>query len=234
MHETDTASTLEELDAFEKKHRGWFFRGEQDPEWTLKTTLERASERLGLPAAVYEKKIEEAFRRSAHSYLHRVPNEHDQLEWLALMQHYGAPTRLLDFTRSFWIALFFAFEMAITDCVVWALDPVSLGPKDNRDFNVVLRGNIRDGTETDNKLYENAPFYTNERLAIQQGTFLFSLNMRKTFESLFATNRKVHRKLLVKACLFPDLRRRLNDYNCNRRVLFPGIDGYARSFHNHI
>jgi hypothetical protein len=26
---------------------------------------------------------------------------------------------------------------------------------------------------------------------------------------------------------------RLNDFNCNSRVLFPGIDGYARYFKNH-
>src|SRR5438093_2893211 len=51
------------------------------------------------------------------------------LEWLALMQHYGAPTRLLDFTYSFWIALFFAFEEAENDCSVVALDPSSSATK---------------------------------------------------------------------------------------------------------
>src|SRR6058998_3676205 len=85
------------------------------------------------------------------------------LEWLALMQHYGAPTGLLDFTRSFWIALFFAFEEAESDCSVVALDPTSLGDKHGKNFNSLLRENIEQGKHSNNSLYEDVPFYTNER-----------------------------------------------------------------------
>jgi len=38
------------------------------------------------------------------------------------MQHHGAPTRLLDFTYSFYIAAYFALEESEKDCAIWALN----------------------------------------------------------------------------------------------------------------
>jgi hypothetical protein len=47
------------------------------------------------------------FRQSVHH--HAVsPPENDLLQWLAMMQHHGAPTRLLDVTRSLFVAMYFA------------------------------------------------------------------------------------------------------------------------------
>lgn len=134
------ASTLDDLERFAKNHKGWLFRGHRCPEWKLETSLERASRRCGQDEAEYEKAVWGEFRRHAHSYLQRVPADSDTFEWLALMQHYGAPTRLLDFTYSFWIALFFAFEEANEDCAVVALNPSSLAKNHpGVDCNKILR-----------------------------------------------------------------------------------------------
>ncbi len=177
------ASTIGELENFAQSHDGWLFRGSR-PDWKLETSLERTSRRCGVAQDEYERSIVPEFQRHAHTYLVRVPEITDTLEWLALMQHYGAPTRLLDFTYSFWIALFFAFEEAENDCAVVALDPSSLGDKQGRDFNLILRENIETGAHTNDFLYEDVPFFTNARLAIQKGTFVFSLNLRRTFHEL--------------------------------------------------
>jgi hypothetical protein len=118
-------------------------------------------------------------------------------------------------------------------CVVVALDRSSLGDKGRRDFNSVIRENIQNGAYTENVLCEDVPFLTNARLAIQKGTFVFSLNLSQTFHELLIRNQKVFTRLTVSATLFPQIRRKLNDFNCNSRVLFPGIDGYARYFKNH-
>jgi len=164
----------------------------------------------------------------------RVPAIPDTLEWLAFMQHYGAPTRLLDFTYSFWIALFFAFEEAETDCAVIALDPQSLAPNNpGTDYNFVVLENITQRKHTNDFLYSNVPYFTNERLAIQKGTFVFSLNVSRPFQDLVAQNQKVVDNLVVSPGLYPAIPERLNDFNCNSRTLFPGIDGYARYFKNH-
>src|SRR3954468_13724722 len=120
------ASTITHLENFSQTHKGWLFRGHRCPEWVLETSLERTCKRCGVPQVQYEKAVWNEFRRHAHAYLSRVPELPSTFEWLALMQHYGAPTRLLDFTASFWIALYLAFEDADRDCAVVALDPSSL------------------------------------------------------------------------------------------------------------
>lgn len=64
-------------------------------------------------------------------------------------------------------------------------------------------------------------------------TFASPPRERLQFQDLLVMNRKVYKVLPVSRNLFPEIRRRLNDYNCNRRVLFPGIDGFAAYFQNH-
>jgi hypothetical protein len=56
--------------------------------------------------------------------LQDLPGEEDELGWLALMRHHGAPSRLLDWTRSPYVAAFFAaFDAKRTKpCAIWAIN----------------------------------------------------------------------------------------------------------------
>jgi hypothetical protein len=103
---------------------GWLFRGQQDARWELKTSLERHTPPERSQSEAEDLLLRE-FRRRAHVYLqpHHIPD--DQGEWLAVMQHFGAPTRLLDVTKSPFVALYFAIEDATDpdrDCAVWAFN----------------------------------------------------------------------------------------------------------------
>ena len=91
----------------------FLFRGQANYRWPLQTKLERdINERIKeLPGLHrYEEIVLDQFKRRAHLYLAaaELPPPDSPAEWLAFIQHYGGPTRLLDFTRSIFIAAYFA------------------------------------------------------------------------------------------------------------------------------
>src|SRR3990172_2833478 len=130
----------------------WVFRGERDSRWLLQTHLERAILRfsgeqvLGLDHPRYPKQMLEMarrvlktglggfsvsrieggllrkFKRQSQGYLATPPGGNRVLEWLSIMQHFGAPTRLLDWTHSFYVALYFAVANSEGESAVWAID----------------------------------------------------------------------------------------------------------------
>lgn len=105
---------------------GWIFRGHGSSNWKLLSTLDRhvaASE----SKTYVEHNFVTEFKRRAHNYLRAQDIPTDDGEWLALMQHFGSPTRLLDFTYSPYVAAYFALEDlpadGSNDSTVWAISP---------------------------------------------------------------------------------------------------------------
>ena len=102
----------------------WAFRGHADSRWRLETSLERAVLRYRKAAPdqppiesyvvshpnKFERRLIYEFQQRAHHYVADPPAERDLLEWFALMQHHGLPTRLLDWTFSPYVAAYFAVE----------------------------------------------------------------------------------------------------------------------------
>jgi hypothetical protein len=144
------------------------------------------------------------FKRQAHHYVTDIPPyaiQYDQLEWLALMQHYGAPTRLLDFTYSFYVAAFFAIERASRDAAIWAvhLRDLSAAVTERTGWGSIMeteeetaekREGLLDsslkGGRTDKLVVDVEPFRMNERVAIQQGIFLAPCDLTAPFEDNLA------------------------------------------------
>ena len=67
------------------------------------------------------------FKRIAPSLSSDLPGQKSNLEWLILMQHYGTPTRLLDWSESILVALFFAVnDKPNDDGELWSIFPQEL------------------------------------------------------------------------------------------------------------
>ena len=100
---------------------GWTFRGQQDASWPLSSTLQRSGQegrKTSVLLTGVELEIIEAFQRRAHHFLKDPPPSDKRIEWMALLQHFGGTTRLLDFTKSFYVAAFFAVERASTEAAM--------------------------------------------------------------------------------------------------------------------
>jgi hypothetical protein len=102
-----------------------WFRGHRDSQWTLFPSVKRDYDSDG------ERNLTHRFRSRAGVRYERSPEYNDLSSWLALMQHYGLPTRLLDWTRSPMVALFFALEGSYRvaepkDATLWILEPHAL------------------------------------------------------------------------------------------------------------
>lgn len=178
---------------------GWVFRGQEDPSWELETTLYRDARRYGLETESLvnsEIWILKQFQRRAHHYINAPPPPERLIEWLALIQHFGGPTRLLDFTHSFYVAAFFALERATCDSAIWAVSLIDLeeglgergrlkGGGDTIDIwrqkLVSLAESYIGGEATDKLVIHVEPERLNERLSTQQGLFLLPCDITCSF-----------------------------------------------------
>jgi len=163
-------------------YREWVFRGQSDASWKLETSIFRAfrditplrsqnSELLQYIARnSYESILIDHFKSNAHLHLNQLPSDDDKLEWLSIMQHYGAPTRMLDFTYSPYIALFFGLNDGTTDSSVYCFQKTSITGFSSREKleEKVLDGNLGE----DSFLITYEPKKTNLRLHNQQGLFI--------------------------------------------------------------
>lgn len=98
-----------------------WFRGHAQHDWKLVPSAHRRH-------ATLESEFTNHFRLKAPSIVANCPEHKNYTAWLPLMQHYGLPTRLLDWTESLSVAAFFAVlhNPSTEDAVIWTLAPGSL------------------------------------------------------------------------------------------------------------
>jgi hypothetical protein len=148
----------------------------------------------GREYAVGESDILSNFMKKSYSFLSNPPKDDDYQKWIAIAQHYGIPTRILDWSEGCLVSLFFAVKMLDTeyDGVVWALNPTryknwfmaydEVCKKDRmvEDGEVLVElsshRNIVSAFRNDGGDYQYPyfyyPFFIDERMKTQQSVFM--------------------------------------------------------------
>ena len=191
----------------------FYFRGHSNSQWVLSSSLERlcydeiTEEEEDIDAAYigninyYENDLLKTLQRELPTYLSsiKIPELNDYAGWLALIQHYGGNTRLLDFTESFYIALFFAThfgqEIIYSKSSVFGINYISESISEygkerkqfdylSHRFNNIYRAFYHNDILEENKIFLLEPISTNKRMIQQKGMFLYGAN----FDSNFLSN----------------------------------------------
>lgn len=90
--------------------KAWVYRGLKSSSYELQPVIERAAQSTSLDWAALEGLVLAEFKARARMHLSAPLIPADEFTWLAQMQHYAIPTRLLDFTYSPFVALYFAIR----------------------------------------------------------------------------------------------------------------------------
>jgi hypothetical protein len=153
------------------------------------------------------------------------------------MQHHGLPTRLLDWTHNFGVALYFALrdsEDSEDDVVIWVLDPYELNKRSvGRDLLMhptQLSGDYRqffiDRTaKPDGSVIAIVPLRHHPRVFSQQSGFTLHADLKKPLEDLYPNCLK---KILIPKEARHDAETFLRLAGITEFTLFPDLDGLAR------
>ncbi len=216
----------------------YVYRGLENAAYPLTTALNRLGE------SHLEKHLLRNFRKYS-----QIQNEFTSVwKWLALAQHHGLPTRLLDWTYSPLVALHFAtanFMNFNKDGAIHAVNYV-----DTKSFLPEILANIieEEGSHIFTaemldraaktlpelqslKVKEFTIFFEppsmDQRIVNQYAVFSMMSNPNFIISNWLKDKPIRYFKIIIPAKLKWEIRDKLDQANINERVLFPGLDGLA-------
>ena len=217
------------------------FRGQENKDWLLESSAARrlkasSSSNDGISDQLFLEYHEALLKKcKLNNYDNRDGQKMDELEVLADLQHHGAATCLLDFTRGALIALWFACEKSETDGKVFVVNTADersfseITPTDIKDESIrnILEFKTRDSgeSETDRVQIQGfwywTPAHLNERITAQHSLFLFGLPSS-------GKSKLKAEEIVIESSKKEQMRRELKElHDIHEEALFPDFVGFA-------
>jgi FRG domain len=213
-----------------------WFRGHGESTWPLTPRVYRPEFRKILDENQYRYQ----FKLRAFPYLLGTAREPlNEWEWYFLMQHYGLPTRLLDWSTSALVGLYFALRDTTGDrnAVVWVLDPWALNKKIARKGEKILIPGAKQiqGYLPEPLSYKSIPrnpialepSLNSSRITAQRGAFTLHGSMHKALDK-YAELKPHLRKIEIANRRIPIIKEQLFIAGITETSVFPELAGLCR------
>ncbi len=227
----------------------YVYRGLGDANYDLKTSLMRLGGNYP--------EVEKHLIRNFHKYSKRLTNFGGaDAFWdiLAIGQHFGLPTRLLDWTYSPYVALHFAtskLHQFQNDGVIWAVNhekvvdylpnklmAILLEEGSNKFTTESLNPVCRSWKEFDSLQEENfviffEPPSFDERIVNQFALFSAMPSSQALLNEWLVAHEDLYFRIIIAKELKWEVRDKLDQANINERMLFPGLEGLSSWLKRH-
>jgi hypothetical protein len=228
--------------------RLYWFRGQSSKTWSLDPSFLRSSGGLGLSskdAVGLEHEALREFQSKAHLFVspHLLEKVKTIPCWWALMQHHGAPTRLLDWTVSPYVAAYFAAQQDGSNepGAVWCFCSDKLRKTVEKQYGKFphfetpnapswYRQKLKALADKRIVVPLTFDFASSERLVAQQGRFTMCFKIHQRHDCIIQQiGPNYIRRLIIPPEQKPQFLLRLRDMNITAASLYPGVDGLGQS-----
>ena len=229
-----------QLDTWVEEDKGaeftpWF-RGHHDVSWKLQPSVYRRRF-----SSLSEDDVRHDFKQRAYPFLAGSARDPaDDWEWYFVMQHHGLPTRLLDWSESPFVALYFALREATArkSVCVWMLDPWWLNERVARFGNEILWSDdprvagylprpFAQGAAIPPAPIAIEPPYTSRRIAVQRGVFTLHGSAHKPLENRAELAERLTKFVIPRQCVMKT-RAELRLAGMSETLVFPELPGLCR------
>lgn len=248
-------------DIEKNKDRQLWFRGQPNAAWGLVPRLYRKENSVGANANRTDRKKDAEVREdddeTREQFIIRGATLSDirptnKWDWYFVMQHYRAPTRLLDWTEGSLIGLYFAVRenKGFHDAALWGIDPWILNKK-----NAAVRRNevIPPGdpgiTEPDRRRYDKwlwdrfakrkrwarlpaaiYPGHIMRRIGAQRSCFTIHGSDQRGLDAIAEELKVPLVKVVIRSWAVGSIKEELENCGIDETTVFPDLEGLGSTF----